>query len=95
MGARERKVYWDHEEDPKHGREYDCRCQCNPASREEEEQQQQIGYNHKEIIEVFLVQEGNFGDIAKASSILNEIGRKNVQIPGEKMTKPLIPLWKK
>jgi hypothetical protein len=48
----------------------------------------------KEITEVSLAQEGNPGEVVKASSILNEIGRKNVQKPGEKMAKPLVPLWK-
>jgi hypothetical protein len=33
----------------------------------------------------------NLGEVAEGSSILSEIGRKNVEILGEKMAKPLIP----
>ncbi len=44
--ARERRVYWDQEQDPKQEGEDDCRCQCNLANKEEEEKEQ-TGCNHK------------------------------------------------
>ncbi len=46
----------------------------------------------KEIIDVSPTQEGNLGEVVEASSILSEIGGKNVEIFGEKMAKPLIPI---
>jgi hypothetical protein len=46
----------------------------------------------KEITKASPAQEGNLGEVVEASSILSEIGRKNVEIFGEKMAKPLIPI---
>jgi len=54
---------------------------------------ERTGCNHEqEISKVFPIQEGNHGELVEASSILSEIGRKNVEIPNEVMTKPLIPI---
>jgi hypothetical protein len=46
----------------------------------------------KDIIKVFLIQEGNPGEVDEASSILSEIRGKSVEIPNEKMAKPLVPI---
>jgi hypothetical protein len=46
----------------------------------------------KEITKASPAQEGNLGEVVEASSILSEIGRKNVETPSEKMAKPLIPI---
>jgi len=46
----------------------------------------------KEIIEVSPAQEGNLGEVVEASSILSEIKGKNIEIHGEVMEKPLIPI---
>ncbi len=46
----------------------------------------------KEIIEVFPGQEGNLDEVVEASSILSEIRGTNVEILGEVMAKPLIPI---
>ncbi len=45
-----------------------------------------------EITKVFPIQEGNPGEVAKASSILSEIRGKHVEIPSEVMAKPLMPI---
>jgi hypothetical protein len=42
MGAKERRVYWDQEENPKQEGEDDCYLDSR-----EEKQQQQVDYNHK------------------------------------------------
>jgi hypothetical protein len=42
--------------------------------------------------QVSLAQERNPNEIVEASSILSEIGGKNVEIPDEVMEKPLIPI---
>jgi len=47
---------------------------------------------NKEITKVSLAQEGNLNEVVEASSILSEIGRKNVEILDEVMEKPLIPI---
>jgi hypothetical protein len=47
---------------------------------------------NKEITETFLAQEGNFGEVVKTSSILNEIGEKRVEILGKKMAKHIAPI---
>jgi hypothetical protein len=47
---------------------------------------------NKEIIEPSSAQEGNFGEVAKTSSILSEIGEKSVEIPSKKMAKHLAPI---
>jgi hypothetical protein len=47
----------------------------------------------KEIIKIISpTQEGNPSEVIEASSIMGEIGRKNVEIPSEKMEKPLVPI---
>jgi hypothetical protein len=49
----------------------------------------------KEIItKVSPIQEGNLDEVDEVSSILNEIGRKHVEIPNEVMAKPLVPIVK-
>jgi hypothetical protein len=47
---------------------------------------------NKEITKISLAQEGNPSEVVEASSILNEIGGKNVEICGEVMENPLIPI---
>jgi hypothetical protein len=47
---------------------------------------------NKEITKVSLAQEGNPSEVGEASSILSEIGGKNVEMPNEVMEKPLIPI---
>jgi hypothetical protein len=47
---------------------------------------------NKEITKISLTQEGNPGEVVEVSSILSEIGRKNVEIPNKVMAKPLIPI---
>jgi hypothetical protein len=46
----------------------------------------------KEITEVSPVQEGNPGEVAKASNILSEIRGKHIEILSEVMAKPLVPI---
>jgi spore maturation protein CgeB len=47
---------------------------------------------NKEITKISLAQKGNPSEVVEASSILNEIGGKNVEICGEVMENPLIPI---
>ncbi len=47
---------------------------------------------NKEITEVFIVQKGNPCEVVEGSSIMNEVGGMNVEIHGEEMTKPLLPI---
>jgi hypothetical protein len=48
--------------------------------------------NHKEIIEVSPTKEGHLGEVAKASSILSEIGGNSVEIPMKKIATLLVPI---
>jgi hypothetical protein len=94
MGARERRIYWDQEEDPKQERENDCGCKCNPTSRKKTKSKSVVT-TCKEIIKVTLIQERNLSVVVEASNILSEIGGKHVEIPSEVMAKPLIPIGEK
>jgi hypothetical protein len=49
---------------------------------------------NKDITKVYMAQKGNPNEVFEASSILSEIGRKNVEIPNEVVEKPLIPIVK-
>jgi hypothetical protein len=47
----------------------------------------------KELTKIISpTQEGNPSEVAETSSILSDIARKNVEIPSEKMAKPLVPI---
>jgi hypothetical protein len=47
----------------------------------------------KELTKIISpTQEGNPTEVAKTSSILSDIGRKNVEILSEKMAKSLVPI---
>jgi hypothetical protein len=91
MGAKERKIYWDQEGNPKQKEKMIVDVIAIVLIKKNNNNKLAITTN-KEITKVYLAQQGNPREVVEASSILSEIGRKNVEIPNEVMEKPLIPI---